>query len=193
MEKVIAVGIILVIAFVIWAVYQASEENVKIQSLEQQLQELPDFDATDHYIYLADSPGIAMDKERRKFATLNGETIKVYEATAMLSCELLQDNVQLLSTKRGGQLAGAAAGWFLAGGVGALIGGLSGKQKSVKGIKEVALRILIDDFDAPSHTISFFNSYDEEGVSSSNSEYREALQQAELWHGRATMLMKGQA
>ena len=60
----------------------------------------------------------------------------------------------------------------------------------ITGVREIALRILIDDFDRPSQTILFLSSASKEGVSSSSSEYKEALRKAELWYGRVILLME---
>ena len=170
-EVIVGIVVVAVLCF-IWEIRKDAAEDRKVQLLEQQIQEVPDFDATDIYISHSESPGVAIDKERRKIAIITQEGIKVYEATAILSCEILQDNVQIISTERRSQFGGAVAGGLIAGGVGAVIGSLSGSRISVTGIREIALRILFDDFDVPNHTIPFFYSDDAEGVDSDSSSGR---------------------
>ena len=99
--------------------------------------------------------------------------------------------MQLAYANRGSQLAGVAVGGILLGGVGAVIGGLSGSKRSVNKVRKMILRFVTDDFTKPNHDIVLLDwIHDKEGVSRDNLVYRQALEVAELWHSRVRAMMK---
>ena len=70
---------------------------------------------------------------------------KVFEFNELLSYELIEDDSQV--TKRG--LGLAAAGGVLFGGVGAIVGGVTGKRKTKKVVESLYLKIDLNDIDFP--------------------------------------------
>lgn len=87
------------------------------------------------------------------------------------------------------QGAGPAGGEW--GGVGAVIGGLSGGRRTVRHVRRVALRLVIDDFDRPVRDLVLLDSGDHRrGFEPGDAACVEALQIAERWHGRIAALMK---
>lgn len=71
------------------------------------------------------------------------------------------DGVTLNRTNRGSQLMGAAIGAAALGGVGAVIGGLSGSSSTQERIRSATLIIKVDDRDNPIHRIEFFRALDQ--------------------------------
>ena len=190
MELLIVGLVIGVSCFVAWIVYDVMRTGDAVNSIEERILGLSDFDAADIYISWTSLTGVAIDKGRREFLLVDEGSPRRFRLSSIVSCEIVEDGVQLASTDRGSQLAGIAVGGMLAGGVGAVIGGLSGSRRSTSYVKKVFLRFITDDFDRPNHDIVLLDrSYDKTGVERDHSDYKEALETAELWHGRVLAML----
>jgi hypothetical protein len=104
----------------------------------------------------------------------------------ILSSELFVDGETVTKTARGSQVGGALIGGLALGGVGALIGGLSGKKRSSEKIKRIDLRITINDTKNPLHDINFMDIE----VNQDSYLYKSAMEEARHWHGLVTVLIK---
>ncbi len=82
----------------------------------------------------------------------------IYTYQDIIGVEMIQnDGAIAQSTERGSQIGGTVVGGLLLGGVGAIIGGLSGKKESNVEAKKLALRIVVNDIQDPFHMIEFFS------------------------------------
>lgn len=72
------------------------------------------------------------------------------------SIEITVDEETVTRTARGSQALGAAVGVAFFGGVGAVIGGLSGKQISTKNISAANIKIYTNDFNNPIYTMKIW-------------------------------------
>lgn len=75
----------------------------------------------------------------------------IYRYTDLLAYELLEDDSQV--TKGG--LGSAVVGGVVFGGVGAIIGGVTGKKKTKKVIESMMIKITVNDIDNPMLVIPF--------------------------------------
>ena len=125
----------------------------RADALEAMMRDQPNFNPADVYVSATNGAGIAIDRERKEVMLADRQGIRRFGIKSIVGCEVLQDDVQLAYTNRGSQIAGVAAGGVLLGGVGAVIGGLSGSRRSVNNVFKVVLRITTDDFDKPHHDI----------------------------------------
>ncbi len=96
---------------------------------------------------------------------------------------------EIVSTaSRGKQTSGAAIGGVFAGGVGAIIGGLSSGSKQVTIIKLITMKITVDDFKNPVHYIDFLPIHDSPGYNpvgykKDSDIIKTALKKADYWQG----------
>ncbi|MFG6565859.1 hypothetical protein ACGYLI_16705 [Sulfitobacter sp. 1A13421] len=88
---------------------------------------------------------------------------------SIIKAEVIQDGTQIAKTNRGSQAVGVAVGAIALGGVGALIGGLSGSSTTRSGIKKLSLRFTVDSTDEPSHEFTFYESPKSGGTQSGDS------------------------
>jgi hypothetical protein len=79
-----------------------------------------------------------------------------YDFSQMTKVELVRDDVPVVTTNRGSQIAGALVGGALLGVPGAVVGGLTGSKSTTVKIKNVSLKVYVDDPDFPVHTVCFF-------------------------------------
>lgn len=111
-----------------------------------------------------------------------------YPFSKIVESSISLDNETVSKTSRGEQIAGAAIGGVLAGGVGAIIGGLSSSSKQVTMVKSITMKITVDDFKNPVHYIDFLPDLDTPDYSNpsfkNDSEViKAALKKAEYWQG----------
>jgi len=108
---------------------------------------------------------IAVNQEKDKialctFATTENKVTKteIFPYQKIMGVEIKHDGVTVSQTKRSSQVAGAVVGGLLLGGLGAVIGGLSGKttQKNNQNIKKMHLVLYIEDIDDPIKEIEFY-------------------------------------
>ena len=83
-----------------------------------------------------------------------------------------------------------AAGGALLGGVGAVIGGLSGSQRTMQRVQSVVLRFKMDDFDHPVHDILLAKAAWGKGMEKSEFSDRSAIEDAHRWQARTLAMMK---
>lgn len=129
-------------------------------------------------------------RNRREILLTDKDDLRIFAVESIMSCEVLEDGVQLAYANRGNQLLGVAVGGALLGGVGAVIGGLSGSQRTMQRVQSVVLRFTTDDFDNPVHDIVVAEAVSEKGMGKNDVFYREALKVAQRWHARTVALMK---
>jgi len=70
--------------------------------------------------------------------------------------EIVENGQTVTNTNRSSQFIGAAVGDLLLGGVGAIVGGLSGSTRSTSNVKSLHLKITVDDQTNPVWLICFF-------------------------------------
>ncbi|KKB72028.1 MULTISPECIES: hypothetical protein [Bacillus] len=111
-----------------------------------------------------------------------------YPFSQIVESSIALDNETVSKTSRGEQITGAAIGGVLAGGVGAIIGGLSSGSKQVTMVKSITMKITVDDFKNPVHYIDFLPSFDtpdysHPGFKKDCEIIKTALKKAEYWQG----------
>lgn len=98
-----------------------------------------------------DYDSIALDSGRKKIAILNKEFMagRVYSVADVMSVEVYEDGRSISQANRGRQVGAALVGNFIAGGPGAVIGGLGAKVRSRDEIHDLTLRLTLDDAEFP--------------------------------------------
>ena len=185
----------MVLAAIVVGIVQGVHNKSKVASILERVQELADFAPADTYVSVHNFAGVAIDTDRREVALIDKDEIRRFQIPSIISCEVLQDDMQLAYANRGSQLAGVAVGGVLLGGIGAVIGGLTGSKRNVKNVRKILLRFVTDDFNKPNHDIVLFDwtAISKKGVSQDSIHCDEALKAADLWHSRMRALMQTEA
>jgi hypothetical protein len=217
--------IILVIIFVSYIVIQVTSElpsrdvvNKKLNNIYDLLKNQADFDSSRCVIKVKKNlpSGIAIDIQAEKICLINDDSIRFVSYNDLIESQIIVDSQTITNTSRSDQLAGAAIGGLLLGGTGAVIGGLSGKSVTTQDIKDVSLKLLINDALNPTHIIYFSESniiplkrkINDKNIKEQNDEWlneksigREfnftpkteskiALKEAQEWHDLITVMIK---
>ena len=165
--------------------------NSRKNQLAQMVAELPDF-AANHQVIGSDGfAGLAVDEGRKKICLIANScgvaaSQRIVDYRDILSAELFEDGFSVTKTSRSSQLGGALIGGLALGGVGAIIGGLSGKTVATGKVKSIQLRLVVNDTQSPLHDVTFM---DVEG-NKPGIIYNAEIAQARHWLGLMDVLIK---
>lgn len=151
--------------------------------LEEKLAALKDFTPTQKIMETEGRYGVAIDERRNKLCLIDAQYAKdiildVLPYKDLLAVEIFEDGSTVTRTSRTSQIGGALIGGLALGGVGAIIGGLSGKTISSGKVKRVDLRLTVNRTDSPCHNVNILN----EEVKKTSSKYSRAIEKARRWH-----------
>lgn len=117
----------------------------------------------------------------------------------IIESEVVIDDETVTKTARGSQIGGAVVGGVLLGGVGAIVGGLSGKTKSKDEVKNIDMKITVNNMKNPVHRINFLHNFEtmsdrpsKNGHKKDSEEYKNAIAEVEKWQGIMEVVLKGQ-
>jgi len=179
-----------IVILVVIVVAQKEAVSNKKEAMEGILTYLPGFSPTQKVMGNNGDTGLAVDEKQKKVVLMNngaaGVALKTITYRDILSSEIFVDGETVTKTARGSQLGGALIGGLSLGGVGAIIGGLSGKTRSYENVKRVDLRITVNDTKKPLHDINFM---DVEGKKD-DFVYKSAMEKARHWHGLVAVLIR---
>jgi Short C-terminal domain len=160
-----AVLVIIIIVAIINANKKEEERLHKKRMSNIFLNNLENFKATNR---LVGSWGLIAIDDVSKQIAIKKDTgkIKKYQYSEILSCEVIEDGIT--TYKKTNTIGRAIVGGIIAGGAGAIIGGLSGESKKKTKIKTLEFKILFKDINNPSFKIKFFDAWEESGKTESS-------------------------
>lgn len=98
----------------------------------------------------------------------------------ILETRIVENGATVTKTSRTSQIGGAALGGLLAGNVGAMVGGLSGKKTSENEVSSLELIIIVNSFNDPIIKIPFFDV--RSSVKKTDKTYLTALNDVQKWN-----------
>jgi hypothetical protein len=153
----VIVGILIIIIGQIVAVNMKKEERLHKKNMSNiLLNNIENFNGTKRLI----GPWglIAIDDDSKQIAVKKGK-IKKYPFSDILSCEVIEDG--MTTYKKTNTIGRAILGGVIAGGAGAIVGGLSGESKKNSEIKTLEFKIIFKDINNPDFKIKFFDAWEE--------------------------------
>lgn len=169
------------------------QKNQNKKKLDEALERLSDFQTSQKIIGENGKSGLAVDEAGRKVCLIklvdeltDEISLDVLSFSDILSSEIFEDGVTVTKTSRTSQVGGALIGGLALGGVGAMIGGLSGKTTSSEKISKIDLRLTVNRMSDPIHDINFLDvECQKNGML-----YTPAMEQARRWHGIIAIIIK---
>ncbi|GIP58092.1 SHOCT domain-containing protein [Paenibacillus woosongensis] len=163
----------------------------KRSETDDRLKRIPNFKSSQQYTSANGDVTLSIDETTKQisFVVLNSYKDRVYKYKDILKSEILTDGISVTSTNRGSQFGGALLGGFVAGGVGALIGGLSGSTTSQEEVKKIELNVIVNDTTNPIHKIAFLDS-ELDSYPKDSQEYKDAYNKAYHCHQLIGVLIK---
>jgi hypothetical protein len=114
-----------------------------------------------------------------------------YNFDDIIQSEVIIDGNTVTSTNRGSQLMGMVVGGILTGGVGAIVGGLSGGKTTKDEIKNIELKLTINDMNNSIFKINFLP-FTKVGWSKDSTKVKNSLSEIETWQGYFDIILKQQ-
>lgn len=181
---------IIVTGLIVVVIIDVKNTSNRQKAMEDHLGRMDNFSASQKVIGVNGVTGLAIDEQRKKICLIGhiqeNVAVRVFLYRDLLSSEIFEDGATVTKTVRSSQIGGALIGGLALGGVGAIIGGLSGKTQTSGKINAVALRLTVNDSKNPLHDIYFINfETKKDGFL-----YGQAIQQARHWHGLIEVLIK---
>ncbi len=99
--------------------------------------------------------GIAIDPTSRRVILVKYGNLIERRCEDLLESQIVVDDVTVAKSNLSSRIIGAAVGEILAGGVGAVVGGMATTTTSNQIIRQVTVKILLNDLSYPSHSIDF--------------------------------------
>lgn len=180
---------LLIVIVVVGVIFQIAMAASNKKALANGLSLIPNFTASHQVLGVDGIMGIAIDEQREKvclLSLLRNPISKVIDSSALISAEIFEDGSSITKTSRASQVGGALVGGIALGGVGAIIGGLTGKTKTTEKVKRIELRLTVDDTTTPLHDVVLMNVECEKG----GFIYNAAMQQARVWIGLIDVLIR---
>lgn len=184
MESVLWIIGIVVVGVVIWVICALVSAGEDTKKLRDHLQRTSGVSGTE--VLTSARTGLLIDA---KFEAIHLAWFdqdrqirsKEYAYGEIVAVEVLENGSTVTETNRGSQLAGAAIGGLALGGVGAIVGGLSGSKKSTTKVRTLSLKITVEDAVRPTHTIVIADGFD---LDVSSGGYRLMRENVDRWHGK---------
>lgn len=105
----------------------------------------------------------------------------------ILQVEIIEDKETVTQTSRKSQIAGSALGGLALGGVGAIIGGLSGNKKTTEKFRDLGIRIIVNNATSPIHEFDFYNF--KNPIKKDSEEFQLAYSQVYEWYKTIEVLI----
>lgn len=181
--------------FVIGTIGMIVKKNVVGEpriTLKEYLSYINDFDVTQEFMGVKKRIGLVIDEKKEKICLIEGISKdvepKIIFYQDLLAVELLEDGETITKTARSSQIGGALIGGLALGGIGAVIGGLSGRTETTGKVGKIILRLIVNDMAKPIHEVYFLNL--ENGIDKKSSRYQDAIQKARHWHSLMQIVIK---
>jgi hypothetical protein len=193
-------GLFILLAFVFLGVLIASNighsrqySDVMERTLENALAKYK-FKADQSYLSDDFLSGIAINVSEQKLAIFKRNHVEdelsptLFNFDDILEVGLKEDNIVVTHTSKSSAIGNAMAGGVLFGGIGAVVGGLSGEKVGYAKIYKSTLSIVVNDLNNPIHEINFLNS--KMLVDRDSEMYRDIYYEMNKWHKRISVILK---
>lgn len=190
MESSLALFIVAMIIIVVAIFAMVSNHNDRKNSFKSSVSTIPGFNVGAHYVSHSGDCSIATNSDFSKIClskTIRGiPSNKVFPSYDILSSEVIEDGQSITKTVRSSQIGGAIVGGLILGGVGAVIGGLSGRKINAEKVTKITLRIIVNDPENPIYDICFLSLE----TNKNSTTYKLAIENAQEWQARLDVMIK---
>lgn len=188
---------IMAIVMVVGITLAIQDNNKKNLSFDNALKNLNNFEVSQSILSIDKSVALLLDENNKKLCFLlkanpkiasSSYQFKYFNFNDVISSEIVEDGHSILKSSRTSQLGSALIGGIALGGVGAIVGGLTGKKKNVDKVKNVDLVVVVNDMSYPSYSVNLLKIE----VKKSSFAYRTAAKNAKHWHDIFSIIIKNE-
>jgi hypothetical protein len=196
MESTIAIIFTLfVVVCIPLIIYLGKKQKIKAGKVfKETFGNLKDFQLDNYYTpasyFMSKESLIGFDNKNKKicFFRINDSTRTpyIYNFDKILQCEIIVDNETIVKQSTSSTVGRAVLGGILTGGVGAIVGGMTGKTNTKEIVKNIDLKIIMDDPVNPIFKVNFLNVETDK----KSELYKMAYENAEKWHAILSGLIR---
>ena len=181
-------GAVALVVLVMLLIKVALNTDREIEASEQALRKFPGFSPTRDFLGADAKTGIAVDENTNTICLFSIEPLiyRLVTSDQLLSAEIFENGLSIMRTSRTSQVTDALVGSPAFGGIGAVIGGLSGETVTSGPVSRIELRLTVDDARRPLHDVVFMSVEGEKNGGS----YNAAMREAREWLGVMHVLIK---
>ena len=136
-----------------------SEVKNNVQSVFNEIVRSGEITPTNIFKPILEDYIFAVDENNKKIAYVSACVNRVFNFDDIINFELLESGSTIFQKSAMRTIGGALVGDVLAGGVGAIIGGLSGGQYERRKVSSIVIKILLKDIQNPSVEIVIFENF----------------------------------
>lgn len=175
---------------VVGGIIQGISTSGEMKKLTAALAATRGFQASHVHVAMDGSCLLAFDSSSNALIVIrnsqSGPIRRPIDRKQIIGSQIIEDGQSITETRRASQIGGAIVGGVLLGGVGAVIGGLSGKKRSVSEVDKLSLRITVENATHPMIDIPFLTLKQR----ADSSIYRQLRVSIDEWHGRIAALIR---
>lgn len=160
MTYLIILAVAIVIGLIIGALAGSSknkETTERGDRLSAIASNLPEFNSSTTIAGVKNSYQFLIDNDHRKVCYLDEHETRVIPFEDIINVELIENGTTLSTKSTMRTIGGTLVGGVLAGGAGAVVGGLSGNSKQIQKFTDVQIRMRIRDLNNPVMLIKCFD------------------------------------
>ncbi len=133
--------------------------NTRTKTMEDHLSKINNFSATQKIIGFGSTSMLAIDEHTHKVCLvscqLNDASSNLISYKDILTLEIFENGVAVTKTVRSSQIASALIGGLALGGIGVIVGGLSGKKQLSETVNKIDIRLIINNTNSPLFDLNF--------------------------------------
>jgi hypothetical protein len=148
------------------------------------------YSGCDIFVSRVDFSLIVLDFANKRVALGKGKLETVYSFDQIATVQVVESGNTLTQTNRGSQVLGTLVGGAALGGIGALLGGLTGSSISSTRLRHLSLDIIVDDDRNPRHSITFFKTSAKKGIDPNGLVARPLMKKIQTFHAQLLVAMR---
>ncbi len=142
---------------------------------------------TEHSIAFSPGDALGIDYGKSRIAIQASGQQRIIPFVDLVSVEISEDGTTVTKSNRGSQLAGAAIGAVAFGGIGAIVGGLSGSSTSTQKVSKITINLITKDTSFPLVEIVAFH---EQAIDKGGFVYTQLTKDIMPWYGRLRAILE---
>ena len=152
---IFAVIVLIALVLIFWSIEKEKREKRK-NKIDKANDQYKDFNPTVNLTNYSNQYTISIDKEKEKILIIQADDSEEKANTFLLdyediiSVQLMEDKNLIYSKSTLRTIGGGLVGGLVAGGAGAIIGGLSGSSNEKKMVSNISIKLLIRNLEDPS-------------------------------------------
>lgn len=174
--------------------YFSNKYDKFVKNFKEYISQIDNFSPSQYIVSTNFKSGIVFDEKNQSICLLkileDEFSNRIFTYKDLVSVEFVENGSVINNTVRTSQIGNALVGGLLLGGIGTVIGGLSGEKKQSKIIDSIVIRIIVNDTKEPVFELNFTKNDVSIESKVKQIDYNETIKKARHWHSLIEVLIK---